>query len=247
MRMVERKYGKARRVWVFDRGIIGEDNLKALRRRNGQYLVGTPRAKLKEFEKRLLGGDWNRIRPDVEVRQIPTPSGEETYLLCRSTSRKEKEVAMRARASSSIEKALGKLERRIASRQLKDRLKIERMLGKIQARHPSVQDLYQMAVLEKSDGPQLQWKLIEERRAWRDAREGAYLLRTNLKEESPEELYTPTGASGFFTACRNSLQSPSLLPKYCNRTGCSWMSQAAPTGCKIGLHNFAPIRICRSG
>ena len=209
IRMVERKYGKARRVWIFDRGIISEDNLKALRKRNGQYLVGTPRAKLKEFEKQLLEGEWNQIRPDVEVQHIPTPSGEETYLLCRSTSRKEKETAMRNRASTSMEKALGKLEKRIASGQLKDRLKIERMLGKIQARHPSVNDLYQMSVVEKSDGLQLRWKLIEERRAWRDAREGAYLLRTNLKEERPEELWKKyiqlTEAEAAFRALKSEL------------------------------------------
>ena len=108
-----------------------------------------------------------------------------------------------------MEKALGKLERRIAAGQLKDRLKIERMLGKIQARHPSVQDLYQMNVRDKSDGLQLQWKLIEERRAWRDAREGAYLLRTNLKEESPEELWKKyiqlTEAESAFRALKSEL------------------------------------------
>jgi len=209
IRMVERKYGKARRVWIFDRGIISEDNLKALRKRDGQYLVGTPRAKLKEFEKQLLEGEWNQIRPDVEVQHIPTPSGEETYLLCRSTSRKEKETAMRNRVSTSMEKALGKLEKRIASGQLKDRLKIERMLGKIQARHPSVNDLYQMTVVENSDGLQLRWKLIEERRAWRDAREGAYLLRTNLKEERPEALWKKylqlTEAEAAFRALKSEL------------------------------------------
>src|SRR5207249_4401584 len=42
LRMVERKYGRARRVWVFDRGIISEENLAAIRKRGGQYLVGTP-------------------------------------------------------------------------------------------------------------------------------------------------------------------------------------------------------------
>ena len=62
MRMVERKYGRARRVWVFDRGIVSEANLEALRKRGGQYLVGTPRSKLKEFEKALLEGDWKQIR-----------------------------------------------------------------------------------------------------------------------------------------------------------------------------------------
>src|SRR5437667_7087382 len=39
LRMVERKYGKARRIWVMDRGIVSEENLAAIRKRGGQYLV----------------------------------------------------------------------------------------------------------------------------------------------------------------------------------------------------------------
>lgn len=209
IRMVERKYGKARRVWVFDRGIISEDNLKALRKRDGQYLVGTPRAKLKQFEKQLLNGDWEKIRPDVEVQRVATPAGDETYILCRSTARKAKETAMRNRVTSSMEKALAKLEKRIDSGKLKDRSKIERMLGKIQARHPSVNDLYRVAVREKPEGLRLEWKLIEARRAWRDAREGAYLLRTNLKDERTEELWEKyiqlTEAEAAFRALKSEL------------------------------------------
>jgi len=209
IRMVERKYGKARRVWIFDRGIISEDNLKALRKRDGQYLVGTPRAQLKQFEKQLLDGEWEKIRPDVEVQRVMTPSGDETYILCRSTARKAKETAMRNRVSTSMEKALGQLEKRIASGKLKDRSKVERMLGKIQARHPSVNDLYKVSVQEKPEGLRLEWKLIEERRAWRDAREGAYLLRTNLKEERAEELWKKyiqlTEAEAVFRALKNEL------------------------------------------
>ena len=209
IRMVERKYGKARRVWIFDRGIISEDNLKALRKRDGQYLVGTPRAKLKQFEKQLLEGEWEKIRPDVEVQRVATPAGDETYILCRSMARKEKETAMRHRVSTSMENALGKLEKRIASGKLKDRSKIERTLGKIQARHPSVNDLYKLAVQEKREGLRLEWKLMEERRAWRDAREGAYLLRTNLKEERTEELWKKyiqlTEAEAAFRALKSEL------------------------------------------
>src|SRR3989442_5273598 len=209
IRMVERKYGRARRVWIFDRGIISEDNLQALRKRDGQYLVGTPRAKLKQFEKQLLDGPWEKIRPDVEVQRVSTPAGDETYILCRSTARKAKETAMRSRVSTSMEKALGQLEKRIASGKLKDRSKIERMLGKIQARHPSVNDLYKVAVQENSDGLRLEWKLIEERRAWRDAREGAYLLRTNLKEEYTGELWKKyiqlTEAEAAFRALKSEL------------------------------------------
>ena len=76
LRMVERKYGKARRIWVFDRGIVSEDNLEAIRKRNGQYLVGTPRSQMKQFEAELLKDDWTQVRPEVEVKQVAIPRGE---------------------------------------------------------------------------------------------------------------------------------------------------------------------------
>ena len=91
MRMVERKYGRARRVCVFDRGVVSEENLAALRRRSGQYLVGTRRSKLMKFEAELLTGGRERVREDVEVKRVPVPGGEETYVLCRTTARREKE------------------------------------------------------------------------------------------------------------------------------------------------------------
>ena len=64
LRMVERKYGKARRIWVFDRGIVSEENLAAIRKRGGQYLVGTPRSQMKPFAAELLKDDWTRVRPE---------------------------------------------------------------------------------------------------------------------------------------------------------------------------------------
>src|SRR5881275_950761 len=90
LRMVERKYGKARRIWVFDRGIVSEDNLAAIRKRSGQYLVGTRRSQMKQFEAELLKEDWTRVRPEVEVKQVAIPQGEETYILCRTAGRREK-------------------------------------------------------------------------------------------------------------------------------------------------------------
>src|SRR2546425_7414541 len=95
LRMVERKYGKARRIWVMDRGIVSEENLAAIRKRGGQYLVGMPRRQMKRFEAELLKADWTRVRPDVEVKRIAIPQGEETYILCRTAGRKEKETAIR--------------------------------------------------------------------------------------------------------------------------------------------------------
>jgi transposase len=189
LRMVERKYGKARRVWIFDRGIVSEENLEALRRRGGQYLVGTPRAKLKQFEQPLLAGGWEQVRPDVEVKLVPTPQGEEIYILCRSQARRAKEQAMRSRFSTRMEKALTALEKRAAAGQLKDHPKIERCLGKIQARHPQVADLYDVQVTERNNAVALEWQARKDRQNWQQAREGAYLLRSNLPPGKPEELW----------------------------------------------------------
>ena len=75
LRMVERKYGKARRIWIFDRGIVSEENLAAIRKRGGQYLVGTPRRQIKRFEAELLKEDWTRARPEVEVKKVAIPEG----------------------------------------------------------------------------------------------------------------------------------------------------------------------------
>jgi len=190
MRMVERKYGRARRVWVFDRGIVSEDNLAALRRRNGQYLVGTPRSKLKQFEQELLAGDWQQVRDDVEVKCVPMPGGEETYVLCRTAARREKEKAIRSRFSTRLEKALGNLAKRVAAGKLKDRNKIERRLGRIQAGHPQVADLYEMQVIEGEGGLRVDSRVLADRQAWQEAREGAYLLRTNLQAGSAPQLWT---------------------------------------------------------
>jgi hypothetical protein len=189
LRMVERKYGKARRVWVFDRGIVSEENLRTLRRHGGQYLVGMPRKKLKEFEQQLPGEDWEQVRPEVEVKLVGTPQGEETYVLCRTAARKEKEKAIRSRFSNRIEDALSRLENRVRKGGIKDRNKIERELGRIQARHPQVADLYRIEVRETADGPRVEWELNADRRDWQALREGAYLLRTNLQGESASELW----------------------------------------------------------
>jgi transposase len=189
MRMVERKYGQARRVWVFDRGIVSEANLEALRKRGGQYLVGTPRSKLKEFEQALLEGDWKQIRDEVEVKLVNLPDTTETYVLCRSSSRREKEKAIRRRFSQRMEQALGRLHQRIAQGRLKDPTKIQQALARLRVRYCRVADLYQMSLVEREGTLQLEWQLLGERRAWRETREGAYLLRTNLSGESAEELW----------------------------------------------------------
>jgi transposase len=209
LRMVERKYGKARRIWVMDRGIVSEENLAAIRKRGGQYLVGTPRRQMKKFEAELLQGDWTQVRPDVEVKQIAIPQGEETYILCRTAGRKEKEKAIRNRFSAHMQAALQTLEKSIARGRLKDRNKMERRLGRIQARHPQVNDLFEVTLRDTPAGLRLGWEMKKDREAWRDLREGAYMLRTNLQADSAEQMWSMymqlTEAEASFRALKSEL------------------------------------------
>ncbi len=209
LRMVERKYGKARRIWVFDRGIVSEENLAAIRKRGGQYLVGTPRSQMKPFAAELLKDDWIRVRPEVEVKKAAIPQGEETFILCRTTGRKEKEKAIRQRFSTRMEDALKRLAKTIETGRLKDRNKMERRLGRIQASHPQVNDLYEVAVRDTPEGVRLFWAIKEERQLWRGLREGAYMLRTNLQAGTAEELWSRymqlTEAEASFRALKSEL------------------------------------------
>jgi transposase len=209
LRMVERKYGKARRIWVMDRGIVSEANLEAIRKRGGQYLVGTPRSQMKQFEAELLKDDWKQVRPEVEVKQAKLLQGEETYILCRTTGRKEKEKAIRQRFSNRMEDALSRLSKAITTGRLKDRNKMERRLGRIQANHPSVNDLYEVALRSTPEGVRLFWEMKKDGKTWRELREGAYILRTNLQAETAEELWSKymqlTEAEASFRALKSEL------------------------------------------
>src|SRR3954467_7516500 len=164
LRMVERKYGKARRIWVFDRGIVSEANLQAIRRRGGQYRVGTPRNQMKQFEEELLKDNWTQVRPEVEVKKVAIAQGEETYILCRTAGRKEKEKAIRQRFSTRMEDALKRLAKTIETGRLKDRNKMERRLGRIQATHSQVNDLYDIELRDTSEGVRLFWDINKDRK-----------------------------------------------------------------------------------
>ena len=108
-----------------------------------------------------------------------------------------------------MENALKGLEKAIATGRLKDRNKMERRLGKIQARHPSVNDLYEISLRDTAEGVRLSWQMKEDRKNWRESREGAYLLRTNLKAETAEELWSKytqlTEAEASFRALKSEL------------------------------------------
>jgi transposase len=145
---------------------------------------------MKQLEEELLKDDWTKVRPEVEVKKVAIPQGEETYILCRTGGRKEKEKAIRHRFSAHMEDALKRLAKTIATGRLKDRNKMERRLGRIQASHSQVSDLYEVALQDTPDGIRLHWEIKQDRKVWRELREGAYMLRTNLQAGTAEELWS---------------------------------------------------------
>jgi transposase len=221
LRVVERKYGKARRIWVMDRGIVREANLAAIRKRQGQYLVGTPRSKMKELESHLAEkANWEQVRDEVQVKLIPTPEGQETFILCKTEGRQKKEQAIRNRFATRLEAALDNLKKQVQAGRLKNRDKIHIRIGRLLASHPHVVDLYTVEVKEESGQLRVEWVRKSGQQQWREAREGAYLLRTNLSAATASELWEKymqlTEVEASFRALKSEL---SLRPLYHQREG----------------------------
>jgi transposase len=202
---MERKYGRAQRVWVMDRGMVSEDNLKFLRSRGGDYLVGTPKAMLRQFEEHLTETGWREAQEGVEVKLVPGPDGNETFLLARSADRREKEKAIHERFVGRLEEALRKMESVAASGRLRDEAVANRRLGRLLCQYWRAAGAFDVKIerlsppREKparngspSRGKQrlrVVWKRNRRWSEWASLSEGCYLLRTNLNETDPAVLW----------------------------------------------------------
>ena len=182
---VERKYGRARRVWVFDRGIVSEENLQRLRRRGASYLVGTPRAQLKAYERRLLEGDWQSVSCEVEV-QLIAEDNKETYVLARSRARAQKESAMRSRVVRGLMRDLIRLRRLLRHGRLKDPAKVLLHLGRLKERYRQAWRYVKISIQDLC----LRWRWDRDALRLAASRDGAYLLRTNLEGSDPAGLWS---------------------------------------------------------
>ena len=191
---VEDRFGAAQRVWVMDRGMASEDNLEWLREGGRRYLIGAVKSELKAFQQHLIEQkDWKRIREDVEVKLVAGPEGDETFVLCRSKTRREKDRAIVERFATRLFTRLQALQRRLArARQRVDRIQVERQIGRLLERHSRASGKYRVEVVETKECPSGLKLTIEENAAWLDwvsLSEGCYLLRSNVSDWTEEELW----------------------------------------------------------
>jgi transposase len=191
---MEARFGRAHRVWVMDRGMTSAKNLAWLHATGRHYVVGTPRAELRRFAAEVANEtNWRRIREDVEVKILTGPDGQETFLLCRSAERIEKEKAMHERFSQRIEEGLASLARRIdKSKAHLDRGVLERQVGRLLQKNSRAAARYSISITEDRDVPagvKLKWTRRPEWDDWARTSEGAYILRSNIADWSDEELW----------------------------------------------------------
>lgn len=189
MDQVEAKYGKLRRTWVFDRGVVSEENLQRLRERNGRYVVGTPRSRLKDFEAELLGQDWQRVRGEVDVKLRRGRDGD-MYVIARSVKRRAKENAMRRRRIRNLYDSLKCLAHSVAQGYVRRYDVLVKRLGRLEERYVQVFGLVEIShVRDNEQIKSFRFKLKREalKKAYRQ--DGMYLLRTNLCEEDPSRLW----------------------------------------------------------
>jgi Transposase DDE domain len=179
---IEDQYGKARRVWVMDRGVPTEAVLAEMRACDPpvSYLVGTPKGRLNKLEKHLVDKPWRKAREGVEVKLLP--QDDELYVFANSADRVSKERAMRRRQLKWLWARLKKLSLMNVSRK-----EMLMKLGAARSKAPSAWRLLKVEVDDKTGALTYSLDRAKLRKARR--REGRYLLRTNLTESDPAILW----------------------------------------------------------
>jgi transposase len=191
---MERRHGQARRVWVMDRGMVSAENIAWLQSSGRDYLIGTSKSELKKFASHLVDRrDWLQVREGVEAKICVGSDGSETFLLVRSADRQQKEEAMHARFCEHIENGLASLQRRIARAQTAiNRSATERQIGRLLGRNSRAAARYAIRLVDDTARPaglRLEWSSHAEWDEWSRHSEGCYVLRTNLRDWTPEALW----------------------------------------------------------
>jgi transposase len=207
---MEKRYGKADRVWVMDRGMVSDENVAFLKEGSRRYILGTPKAQLRRFEMQLTESDWTSVREGVEVKLCPAQDGEEVFILCRSADRAKKEQAMHARFEGRIEAGLAHIAE-VCSKRKRTPVQVATQVGRLLQKNTRAAGLFQIDIQTLEDGSaRLRWSKRSEWRDWSTLSEGCYLLRSNITDWTPEALWDAyiqlTQAEAAFRVHKSDLQ-----------------------------------------
>jgi len=184
---IEASYGRARRVWVMDRGIPTEAVLEEMRNSDREifYLVGTPRSKIRQYEKKWLDRSWQKVRESVEVKLLAEAG--ELYVLAKSEGRRLKETAMRRKKLARLLRKLRTMQRSGPRRdQLLLRVGAARKEAGSAFRFLQVQLPREGEAVTRSS---FQFRVDRPKLRAAQLQDGHYLLRSNLVGEDPAVLW----------------------------------------------------------
>jgi transposase len=179
---IEAQYGKARRIWLMDRGVPTEAVLTEMRAAEPpvQYLVGTPKGRLTRLEKALVATPWQDARPGVQVKLLPQDG--ELYVFAQSADRVAKERSMRRRQLKWLWGRLKQLANMKLSR--------EELLMRLGAARKQARTAWRLVTIDvAADSAALSYRLDRAKLRRARRREGRYLLRTNLTDDDPARLW----------------------------------------------------------
>src|SRR5882724_529042 len=185
LKNIEEQYGKARRIWIMDRGIPTKKDLQAMRESDPpiHYLVGTPKGSLSKYEKKLLELPWQTVREGVEVKLLKEEK--EFYVLAQSQDRRSKERRMRRRQLKWLCRRL----KEIQGMKFSKKTDLAMKLGAAKQQAPSAWRLVKVEIAEAEPAPSFKFWLQKQKLRQVRRREGRYLLRSNLTEEQPAQLW----------------------------------------------------------
>ena len=188
---VESEHGKSSRIWVMDRGNVSQDNLQFIRQRGGQYIVGTPKALLRQVRGELSDQGWREVREGIKVKTVrcendPNIDATETLVLCKSDDRVAKESAMLDRFIKRMEQGLEAMSKSAQSGRLRSAMAAHQRLGRLEEKNWRAAACFEVKIEEKEGRLTVTWKRDEQKK--RDLC-GCYLLRTNVAETDPVKLW----------------------------------------------------------
>ncbi len=182
LKLIQKRYGAAERIWVMDRGIPTEAVLAELRQSDPKvrYLVGTPKGRLTQLDKELADKPWQQVRPHLRVKLLPQEGG--VYVLAESGARTAKVRGLRRRKLKALWQRLKDLQKQDLTRDQR----LEKLGGARDRAGRAVAGLVQTTV---DAAGQLPFTLDRTKRRTVRPREGRHLLRTNLSANDPELLW----------------------------------------------------------
>jgi len=190
--VMEARFGLADRVWVMDRGMMSRKNIAWLQKTGRKYVLGASRQEVKRWRQQIVDeSGWQTVREGVQAKLAH--DGTETFVLCRSAERRQKEKAMHERFALRVEEGLGRLARRIEKARRKlDRSPLERQIGRLLERNSRAAGRYLATLADdqtRTAGLRLDWSIRPEWEDFSHFSQGCYVLRTNVNDWSAETLW----------------------------------------------------------